>query len=67
MLHGVVINVVSNPNVFSNQEAIVLGWVAIPLTVLWIVGITNSVNLIDGLDGLAAVSYTHLDVYKRQA
>lgn len=53
VLHGVVINVVSNPNVFSNQEAIVLGWVAIPLTVLWIVGITNSVNLIDGLDGLA--------------
>lgn len=25
-----------------------------PLTVLWIVGITNAVNLIDGLDGLAA-------------
>ncbi len=25
------------------------------LTVLWIVGITNAVNLIDGLDGLAAV------------
>jgi len=28
-----------------------LGW---PLTVFWIVGITNAVNLIDGLDGLAA-------------
>ena len=27
VLHGVVINVVSNPNVFSSQEAIVLGWV----------------------------------------
>ena len=26
---------------------------AIPITVLWIVGITNAVNLIDGLDGLA--------------
>ena len=25
-----------------------------PLTVLWIVGVTNAVNLIDGLDGLAA-------------
>jgi UDP-GlcNAc:undecaprenyl-phosphate GlcNAc-1-phosphate transferase len=25
-----------------------------PLTILWIVGITNAVNLIDGLDGLAA-------------
>lgn len=30
-----------------------LGWVGYPLTVLWIVGITNAVNLIDGLDGLA--------------
>jgi len=27
---------------------------ALPLTVLWIVGIINAVNLIDGLDGLAA-------------
>ena len=50
---GVVINVVSNPNVFSSSEYIVLGAVAVPVTVLWIVGVTNSVNLIDGLDGLA--------------
>jgi UDP-GlcNAc:undecaprenyl-phosphate GlcNAc-1-phosphate transferase len=27
---------------------------AVPLTVLWVVGIVNAVNLIDGLDGLAA-------------
>ena len=31
-----------------------LGMLSLPLTVLWIVGITNAVNLIDGLDGLAA-------------
>lgn len=31
-----------------------LGWLSWPLTLLWIVGITNAVNLIDGLDGLAA-------------
>ncbi len=31
-----------------------LGWMSGPLTVLWIVGITNAVNLSDGLDGLAA-------------
>ncbi|MFC1738954.1 glycosyltransferase family 4 protein [Planctomycetota bacterium] len=30
------------------------GWFSWPLTVLWIVGITNAVNLSDGLDGLAA-------------
>ncbi len=31
-----------------------LGNVSILLSVLWVVGLTNSINLIDGLDGLAA-------------
>jgi len=31
-----------------------MGVFALPVTVLWIVGVTNAVNLIDGLDGLAA-------------
>ena len=31
-----------------------LGILSIPLTILWIVGVTNAINLIDGLDGLAA-------------
>jgi len=30
-----------------------LGYLIYPLLILWIVGITNSINLIDGLDGLA--------------
>ena len=30
-----------------------MGNLSIPITVLWIVGLTNAVNLIDGLDGLA--------------
>lgn len=30
-----------------------LGWAGVPITVLWIVGITNAFNLIDGVDGLA--------------
>ena len=30
-----------------------LGILGLPFTVLWIVGITNALNLIDGLDGLA--------------
>ena len=51
--HGVVIEVFRNPNIFSENEALVLGALAVPVTVIWIVGITNSVNLIDGLDGLA--------------
>ena len=32
-----------------------LGWlIGLPLTILWVVWITNAFNLIDGLDGLAA-------------
>src|SRR6266850_3277590 len=34
-----------------------LGWLAgLPLTILWVLWITNAFNLIDGLDGLAAGS-----------
>jgi UDP-GlcNAc:undecaprenyl-phosphate GlcNAc-1-phosphate transferase len=29
------------------------GWIAIPLTIMLIVGVTNAINLADGLDGLA--------------
>lgn len=35
-------------------DTVLLGWLAAPITLLWIVGITNAFNLIDGLDGLAA-------------
>lgn len=35
-------------------ETLYLGWVAAPVTLFWIIGITNAFNLIDGLDGLAA-------------
>jgi len=31
-----------------------LGAFAVPFTLLWIVGVTNALNLVDGLDGLAA-------------
>lgn len=31
-----------------------LGFLSYPITILWIIGITNAVNLIDGLDGLSA-------------
>lgn len=31
-----------------------LGWFDYPATVLWIIGITNALNLTDGLDGLAS-------------
>lgn len=52
-LFGNVITVLSNPNIFSTEPYWNLGVLSIPFTVLWIVAITNAVNLIDGLDGLA--------------
>ena len=52
-LNGVIVRAVSNPNIFSDNPYWVLDWLSIPVTVLWIVAVTNSVNLIDGLDGLA--------------
>ncbi|MBR3569177.1 MAG: undecaprenyl/decaprenyl-phosphate alpha-N-acetylglucosaminyl 1-phosphate transferase [Oscillibacter sp.] len=51
--HGVTIQVFSNPNIFSDDLYWNLGSFSAPLTILWIVAVTNSVNLIDGLDGLA--------------
>lgn len=52
-MNGVQILAFSNPNIFSHNPYWVLDWLSIPVTVIWIVAITNSVNLIDGLDGLA--------------
>lgn len=51
---GVRIEMFSNPAVlWTGSEYISLGFLSIPVTIIWIVGVTNSVNLIDGLDGLA--------------
>ena len=52
--HGCVIQFFSNPNVFSDVTYLSLGWLSYPVTIIWIVAITNAVNFIDGLDGLAA-------------
>ena len=53
VLHGCRIEFLSNPNVFSSMTYLNLGWWSVPITIIWIVAITNAVNLIDGLDGLA--------------
>lgn len=34
--------------------AVDVGWMDLPLTLLWFVGVINALNLIDGLDGLAS-------------
>lgn len=51
--YGIVIDIVSSLNFFGAVEYLSLGMLSIPITVFWIVAITNSVNIIDGLDGLA--------------
>ncbi len=51
-IQGVRIQTLTLPGILSNP--LDFGFLAWPLTILWIVGITNAVNLIDGLDGLAA-------------
>lgn len=38
----------------TDSLVIHFGWLSWPVTVFWIVGLTNAVNLTDGLDGLAA-------------
>lgn len=48
-LLGLEIDVVS----LGPAVTVATGHLAIPVTVLWIVGVTNAFNLVDGLDGLA--------------
>ncbi|MBE5812754.1 MAG: undecaprenyl/decaprenyl-phosphate alpha-N-acetylglucosaminyl 1-phosphate transferase [Clostridiales bacterium] len=49
---GVRIDFITNP--FNGAMIYFPNYIAIPLTMIWIVGITNAINFIDGLDGLAA-------------
>lgn len=47
------IELITNPNLLSDHLYLQFGAMSIPITIIWIVAITNAVNLIDGLDGLA--------------
>lgn len=55
--NGIIFTAFNNPlaqgAVQINLHAI-SPWLAIAVTLLWIVGMTNTINMIDGLDGLAA-------------
>jgi UDP-GlcNAc:undecaprenyl-phosphate/decaprenyl-phosphate GlcNAc-1-phosphate transferase len=48
---GFRVELLSNP---FTHTPFSLGWLGLPVTVLWLVAISNAFNLIDGLDGLAA-------------
>ncbi len=47
---GIAIEFVAIPGLGVAQ----LGWLSIPLTLFWFVGLQNTINLLDGVDGLAA-------------
>lgn len=52
IIGGVRIDFFTNP-FYGKDPLIYLELLSIPITIFWIVGITNTINLIDGLDGLA--------------
>ena len=49
---GVRVDFLSVP--FGNLSLVHIGWLSLPVTVIWLVGMANAINWIDGLDGLAA-------------
>lgn len=49
---GVTVKSITIPFISDNSSAYT-GFLGIPITMIWVIGITNAVNLIDGLDGLA--------------
>ncbi len=53
IVFGLKITLVTNP-LNSGGSFLNLGLLGIPLTIIWVIGITNAFNLIDGVDGLAA-------------
>ncbi|HEU5140653.1 MAG TPA: MraY family glycosyltransferase [Bacillales bacterium] len=59
-LAGVTILVASGTHIdfltvpFTDTFIAIPLWISIPITFIWVIGVTNAVNLIDGLDGLAS-------------
>ncbi len=53
--HGTLIEVIHNPLISENNGQTPLPlWIAVIFTWFWIVGMMNTINWVDGLDGLAA-------------
>ena len=50
---GIRFNLASNPLAQAMRDSFDLGVLGIPLSIIWIIVLTNAMNLIDGLDGLA--------------
>ncbi len=53
-VHGMIIEVIHNPLSSGAQANVPLPWwIALPFTWFWIVGMMNTINWVDGVDGLA--------------
>lgn len=50
---GITISFFAIPGAHA-ADLVQLGWVAVPVTIAWVVGMQNSINFLDGSDGVAA-------------
>src|SRR5260370_40675728 len=51
---GFVIAFVGLPDHGLHSNIVELGWFAAPVSIFWLLGMQNTVNFLDGVDGLAA-------------
>lgn len=56
VLGGVTIKKLTYPFTTDGSSRVITlsYWLSVPISLFWVVGITNTINLIDGLDGLSA-------------
>ncbi len=54
LVFGFVITYFGLPGPNATSRVIQLGWLGIPVSLFWLVGMQNTVNFLDGVDGLAA-------------
>jgi UDP-GlcNAc:undecaprenyl-phosphate GlcNAc-1-phosphate transferase len=45
---------VPGPGGYGDSKLVYIGWLAIPVSLFWVLGMQNTVNFLDGVDGLAA-------------
>src|SRR5712691_9862640 len=54
LVFGFVITYFGLPGPNATSRVVQLGWLGIPVSLFWLVGMQNTVNFLDGVDGLAA-------------
>jgi UDP-GlcNAc:undecaprenyl-phosphate GlcNAc-1-phosphate transferase len=54
VVFGFVVTFFGLPTFGGHTQLVQLGWFAIPVSLLWLLGMQNTVNFLDGVDGLAA-------------